>query len=200
MNNSDKPPEPITPRPIAGFNRLRMAMDHNLRIRLGLVITVGGFLVFMVGCHPALIGMDRSMLVGVVQVVVLLVGLLVICLGGYVCVVALWKGQPLSIPADIGLRLIGTGYVIAFFSGFADVFGLGTHKPPNIPFFGPWQARGVIGGEIVIIIGFLMVLPLLFTRPQPAAAETAVTTVTAEAGEATEDPENQDKPITLNIS
>ena len=160
-------------------------MDHDLRVRLGLVITVGGFIVFLIGCRPALIGMDRSQVIGVVQIVVFLVGLLVICLGGYICVIALWKGYPLSIPADIGLRLVGTGYVISFFCGFADVFGLGSHKPPNIPFFGPWQTRGVIFGELVIAIGFFMLIPLFF---HPTSQEPP------------RDGENQDKPITVNIS
>jgi hypothetical protein len=186
MSNLDNPPqEPINPRPTSGFKRLSMTLDHDLRIRLGLVITVVGFVVFLIGVRPDLIGMDRSSIVGVVQIVVFLVGLLVICLGGYICVLALWKNHPFSIPADIGLRLIGTGYVISFFSGFADVFGLGTHKPPNIPFFGPWQARGVMGGEVVIIIGFLMMMPLFFKRSQPNTTAT---------------PENQDNPITLSIS
>jgi len=186
MSNPDPPtPEPITPRPIVGIRRLRMAMDHDLRIRLGLAITVGGFVVFLIGCHPALIGMDRSQVIGVVQIVVFLVGLLVMCLGGYICGIALWKGYPLSIAADIGLRLVGTGYVITFFCGFADVFGLGSHKPPNMPFFGPWQARGVIFGELVIAIGFFMLIPLFFHPPKQEPPQ---------AGE------NQDKPITVNIS
>jgi hypothetical protein len=162
-----------------------MAMDHDLRIRLGLVIIIGGFIVFLIGCHPGLIGMDRSLVIGVVQIIVFLVGLLVMCLGGYICVIALWKGHPLSIPADIGLRLVGTGYVVAFFSGFADVFGFGSHKPPNMPFFGPWQERGVLFGELVIAIGFFMLIPLFFHPPSQ---------------EPPQDGENQDKPITSNIS
>ena len=186
MSNPDPPtPQPITPPPIAGLNRLRMAMDHNLRVRLGLMITVGGFVVFIIGCHPDLIGMDRSPVIGVVQIVVFLVGLLVICLGGFISGIALWKGHQLSIPADIGLRLVATGYVIAFFSGFADVFGLGSHKPPNIPFFGPWQARGVMFGEVVIAIGFFILIPLFFHLPSQKPSPEG---------------ENQDIPITDNIS
>ena len=69
-NPENPPPQPITPRPIASLQRLRLAMDHDLRIRLGLVITIGGFVVFIIGCHPAIIGMDRSLLIGVVQIVV----------------------------------------------------------------------------------------------------------------------------------
>lgn len=115
--------------------------------------------------------MDRSPVIGIVQIVVFEVGLLVICLGGVICMVALWKGQPLSIPADIGLRIVGTGYVITFFCAFADYFGLGSHKPPNLPFFGPWQARGVMFGELIITLGLLLLIPLLFGKPPRLAPE-----------------------------
>jgi hypothetical protein len=41
----------------------------------------------------------------------------------------------------------------------ADVFGLGNHTFPKIPYFGPWQAIGVMIGEAAIAIGMLMIIP-----------------------------------------
>ena len=41
----------------------------------------------------------------------------------------------------------------------ADIFGFGSHALPKLPFFGPWQARGVVAGQILIALGFLMLLP-----------------------------------------
>ena len=149
-----------------------MALHHDLRIPFGLAVTFGGFLIFLIGCHLHIIGMGRSPLISVVQTAVFEIGLLVICLGGYINTVALWRGKPFSIPADIGLRLVGTGYVISFFTGFADVFGLGSHKPPNIPFFGPFQALGVMLGEVFIAIGFLMLIPLFYRLSQQNPPET----------------------------
>ena len=64
-----------------------------------------------------------------------------------------------TIPADIGTRLVTTGYVIAVFSGMADIFGFGTQLKPRVPFFGPWQSTGVQIGEAVIAIGFLLLIP-----------------------------------------
>jgi hypothetical protein len=55
--------------------------------------------------------------------------------------------------------LIGTGYVIAVFTGMADVFGMGSQPLPDVPYFGPWQAGGVLIGQFVIAIGFLMLIP-----------------------------------------
>jgi hypothetical protein len=33
---------------------------------------------------------------------------------------------------------------------------------PKTPYFGPWQAGGVLIGQFVIAIGFLMVIPYQF--------------------------------------
>ena len=119
-----------------------------------------GCLSSCLGPGPRLFGLDRSPVVGFVQIAVFLLGLGIICIGGYVCFVNLWGKETRSIKADFGARFISTGYVMAVFSGMADVFGFGSHPLPGTPYFGPWQARGVELGELVIGIGFLLLLPL----------------------------------------
>ncbi len=127
--------------------------------RIGLIITVIGFIIFLMGASPELFGLDRSPVIGFVQITVFLIGLAVICMGGYIGLTSLWNGRARTIAADIGLRLVATGYVIAVASGMADVFGFGSQPWPQIPFFGCWQTRGIVLGEIVIAIGFLLLLP-----------------------------------------
>ncbi len=129
------------------------------RSRAGLVTTLFGFLVFLIGARPSLFGIDRSPVIGFVQIAVFLVGLAIICIGGYISLTSLWREQPTSISADIGLRLVATGYVIAVFAGMADIFGFGSHPLPELTFFGRWQARGVEIGMAVIGLGFLLLLP-----------------------------------------
>jgi hypothetical protein len=129
------------------------------RAQIGLSLTLFGFLVFLIGARPGIFYIDRSPIIGFVQIAVFLVGLAIICLGGYISMTALWGGSPKSIAADIGLRLVATGYVIAVFAGMADIFGLGSHSLPKLPFFGPWQARGVEAGMFLIGLGFLLLLP-----------------------------------------
>jgi hypothetical protein len=133
--------------------------NGRLRLRAGLTATVIGFVIFMIGAEPGLFGLDRSPVVGFVQIAVFLIGLGIICLGGYISLVALWNGAPKPILSDIGLRLVATGYVIAVATGMADVFGFGSHNFPKIPFFGPWQVVGVIIGEIVIAVGLFLLIP-----------------------------------------
>ncbi len=130
-----------------------------LRVRTGLFTVLFGLLVFLIGARPSIFGLDRSPVVGFVQIAVFEVGLAIICIGGYVALMAFWKNGDRTIPAEIGSRLVVTGYVVAVFSGMADVFGLGSHPFPKVPFFGPWQAVGVQIGEVLIAIGFLLLLP-----------------------------------------
>lgn len=134
-------------------------LPSRTRVRFGLILILLGFFVFIVGAKPGWFGWDNSPAVGFIQVSVLLVGLGIICLGGYVSLLALWKGRERTILADIGMRLVATGYVISVFAGMADVFGLGTQPMPGVPFFGPLQARGIVIGQIVIAIGFLAMIP-----------------------------------------
>ena len=129
------------------------------RIRFGLITTIVGFLIFLLGARPSIFGLDRSPVIGFVQIAMFLIGLAGMCIGGYISMMALWNGNQPSIAADIGMRLVATGYVIAVFAGMADIFGMGSHPLPDVPYFGAWQARGVEIGESIIAIGFLMMVP-----------------------------------------
>jgi hypothetical protein len=133
--------------------------SRTLRKRLGILITLTGLLIFLIGTSPASFGLDRSPVVGFVQITVFILGLGLLSLGGYFTLDALWRERQKTIMAELGSRLIGTGYVIALASGLADVFGLGTRPLPSVPFFGYWQARGVLIGQVVIFIGLAMMVP-----------------------------------------
>jgi hypothetical protein len=143
--------------------------NGRFRIRLGLGVTILGFIIYLLGAEPGLFGLDRSPVVGFVQIATFLVGLGFICLGGYISLVALWNGRQKSIASDIGLRLVGTGYVIAVACGMADIFGFGSNNYPTIPIFGPYQQIGVMAGEVVIAVGLLMLIP--YKKPEPSFGE-----------------------------
>lgn len=130
-----------------------------LRIRFSLICVGLGILLFAIGAKPGWFSWDNAPVVGFVQIAVLLIGLGLICVGGYVGIAALWGKEQRSIVADIGSRLIGTGYVIAIFAGMADVFGMGAQTLPENPYFGPLQATGLLIGEFVIAAGLLMLIP-----------------------------------------
>jgi len=140
------------------------------RIRLGLFMTVFGYFIFLLGARPGLFGLDRSRVIGFVQISVFLIGLALVSLGGYLTLNALWPAGKKTIAADIGLRLISTGYVISVFTAMADIFGLGSHRLPNV-FFGPLQARGMSIGMATIAIGFLLLIRYKRVENHKSASE-----------------------------
>jgi hypothetical protein len=133
--------------------------SRRLRVQSGLFFVFAGLFLYILGVKPDWFGADRSPIVGFVQISVFLVGLAGICLGGYLTLNALWNGMEKTIAADFGFRLVSTGYVISVASGMADVIGFGNQPSPAIPYFGPWQATGVMLGEFIIIIGFILLIP-----------------------------------------
>lgn len=147
--------EDISPKTIP----LQRSEFPRRRVRAGLFLTLAGFIIFLIGARPSLFGMDRSPVVGFVQIAVFLIGLAMICIGGYLSLAALWNSETRSIAADFGLRLVSTGFVVCVFAGMADVFGFGSHTAPKQPYFGPWQAGGVEIGQVIIALGFLMMIP-----------------------------------------
>jgi len=129
------------------------------RIYFSVAITLLGLFIFVIGAKPDWFGWDYSPVVGFVQIAVFLAGLAIICLGGYIGLLMLWWGYERTIVSDIGTRLVGTGYVIAVFTGLADIFGMGSQSFPQVPYFGPWQASGVLIGQGIIALGFLLFIP-----------------------------------------
>ena len=125
------------------------------QMKASFYLTIFGLFIFTMGAKPEWYNMDRSPIVGFVQIAVFLIGLAIICVGGYIGINALWENGERSITADIGLRLAATGYVLSVFTAMADVFGMGTQPLPMVPFFGPLQALGMEIGQGIILFGFL---------------------------------------------
>jgi len=165
--------------------------------RTGLVFTGLGLVLFVIGAKPDWFGLNISVAIGFVQIGVFSFGLLLICLGGTFALRSLWPSHWRSIPADIGLRLAWSGVVMALISAMADIIGLGTRPlSTSFIFFGFWQARGVLVGEALMLIGFLMMVPFKEDFPPPPAE----TTKEGEDGDDEQDEDNnppaeEDSPL-----
>ena len=157
MVTNKKEKEPLTSIPLPFRNQNHYPLN---RIRTGIIVTISGFLIFLIGARPDALGFDRSPVIGYIQIAVMLIGIAIFTSGGYYTLNSLWHERKHSIAAEIGARFISTGYVVIAISAMADFIGLGSHPFPIMtPFFGIWQARGVLLGESFIAIGFLMMLP-----------------------------------------
>jgi hypothetical protein len=123
-----------------------------------MTIVLLGLFIFLIGIWPDLIGMDRSPVVGFVQIGVWLTGLAILLIGAYATVRVVRNGMDTSLRADIGIRLIATGYVIAAVASLADFIGVGAQRMPLIA-FGPVQVIGLAIGVLVSLQGVILYWP-----------------------------------------
>ena len=125
--------------------------------RLAIAVIIGGFLVFLIGVSPDVVRLDVTPGVGILQIGMFLVGLTIMTIGAYMYVYATrHRAQTPRLREDIGVRLMATGLVVTYATGFADVLGIGSHYGVERPLFGMFQAAGVAGGVLVIILGILI--------------------------------------------
>ncbi|MGH2605137.1 MAG: hypothetical protein ACRDG5_00965, partial [Anaerolineales bacterium] len=128
-------PNPLTPK-------------QNRWARRWMTVVLVGLLVFILGVAPDLIGMDRSPVIGFVQVGTWSTGLALLLLGAYLAVRVIRNGRETTLISDVGSRLIATGYVMAVAASLADFIGIGSHPLPTI-YFGPVQVIGLALGVLI---------------------------------------------------
>jgi hypothetical protein len=133
--------------------------------RRWVALAIIGVLVFVIGISPDLIGMDRSRVIGFIQMGVWLTGLGLVLLGAFLAVRVVRNGRPMSLRAEIGTRLIATGYVVSATATLADFLSIGSHHLPWI-YFGPLQVGGLVTGVVISLIGVLLYWP---RTPKPTA-------------------------------
>lgn len=146
-------PEPYDPQEAIRAVELP---HHSTLFRIGVWMTVIGYFILILGAKPSFFGLDRSPVIGFVQTAVIILGLGLMCGGGYYCNRSFFRRYPESLTSGFGIRFVWTGFVISLFTGMADVFGIGSHPLPGVPFFGPLQSDGVVFGECVTAIGLVM--------------------------------------------
>ena len=135
-------------------------------VRIWMSAVLVGIFLFVIGINPNVISMDRSPVVGFVQVGVWLFGLALILFGAYAALRILRNKRPLSLRAEIGERLIATGYVVAAAASLADFIGIGSHEIPEL-IFGPIQIIGLVVGVVTAFIGIGLYWPRRRPKSRP---------------------------------
>ena len=123
-----------------------------------MTVVLAGFFIFAIGVDPDLIGMNRSPIIGFVQMGVWMTGLTILLIAATATVRVVRNGRSHSLRADVGLRLIATGYVVAATASFADFLSIGSHQMPQV-YFGEVQVMGLALGVLTSLIGIVLYWP-----------------------------------------
>ncbi|TFH35412.1 MAG: hypothetical protein E4G99_07330 [Anaerolineales bacterium] len=123
-----------------------------------MTIVLVGLIIFILGVQPDIVKLNRSQTVGFVQIGVWLTGLAILLLAAHATVRVVRNGKATSLRADIGLRLLATGYVVAAVASLADFIGVGAQRMPFIA-FGPVQVIGLVTGVLLSLLGVIFYWP-----------------------------------------
>lgn len=156
------PSKPLTPRQVRWARRWMTGV-------------LAGFFIFAIGVDPDLIGMNRSPIIGFVQMGVWMTGLTILLLAATATVRVVRNGRAHSLRADVGLRLIATGYVVAATASYADFLNLGSHTMPQV-YFGEVQVMGLALGVLTSLLGVVLYWPRKARKDEPAAPPVALPT------------------------
>lgn len=137
--------------------------------RRWVALAIIGILVSVIGISPDLVGMDRSRVIGFIQMGVWLIGLGLVTLGAFLAVRVVRNGRPMSLRAEIGTRLIATGLVVSATSTLADFLSIGSHRLPWV-YFGPLQVGGLVAGVVISLIGMVLYWPRTPKLTEPESA------------------------------
>jgi uncharacterized membrane protein YiaA len=128
--------------------------------RLSIFLIVAGFFVFLIGIYPDLIRLNTNPAVfGILQILVSLLGMGLMTLGSYLFLyTTIHHAREHRLRHDVGLRLVGTGYVFCAASSLADILGFGSHNitSSETSYFGPAQVTGMLIGTVIILVGLFL--------------------------------------------
>jgi hypothetical protein len=152
----------LNPRPV----------DLERLAQIGILIGTLGLMLTLIGLFPSITGVEPKQGVGVLQILLILIGLSLVIIGALIFVKSIfYPFKKLNLAQEIAVRLSLTGLLVTAAGGLADVLGFGSHPPngeENLPLLGNWQAVTMIMGFLVASFG-VMIFALM--GPPPEANE-----------------------------
>lgn len=127
--------------------------------QFGIAIGALGAVLTFMGLFPGVTGVEPTVGIGFVQILLILIGFSLLIAGAFVYVkYTFYTTQKANLAQQIGIRLATTGILFGGMAGFADILGFGSNlrSITSDIYFGPWQAVGLLGGFLVASIGVLL--------------------------------------------
>lgn len=135
-------------------------VDLERLAQIGILVGTLGLMLTLIGLFPSITGVEAKQGVGLLQILLLLIGLTLVIGGALIFVKAtFYSFQKMNLAQEIAIRLSLTGLLMSAAGGLADVLGFGSHPPDgvdNLPLLGTWQAITMIIGFGVASVGVLI--------------------------------------------
>ncbi|HLA43680.1 MAG TPA: hypothetical protein VJZ27_09610 [Aggregatilineales bacterium] len=131
-------------------------------VQFGILVATLGVVLCLIGLYPGVTGVEPKSGIGVLQIIILLVGMSFIILGALIFVkVGFHPTTRSNLTQRIAIRLSLTGLLFSAAMGLSDVLGYGSNPPDgpeNFPILGKFQAGGMIMGFVIASFGVLLFL------------------------------------------
>ena len=125
--------------------------------QFGVFTATVGSVTMIMGLFPDAMDSDASPGIGLLQIMVILVGLTLLTSGAYIFVYATWhRGEERTLMQDVAIRMALTGLTLAYAAGLADVLGFGSHAVEVGLTFGRFQTIGLAIGFLLAALGVLV--------------------------------------------
>jgi len=141
-------------------NEIPPQQEASRLARVSISLIVIGFFTFLIGVYPDLVRLNANPQVfGILQILTFLFGMSLTTLGSYLFLyTTIHHAREHRLRHDVGLRLVGTGYVFCAASALADILGFGSHNitSSETSYLGPVQVTGVLIGVTIILVGLFL--------------------------------------------
>ncbi len=142
------------------MNEIPPQQEASRLARVSISLIVIGFFTFLIGVYPDLVRLNANPQVfGILQILTFLFGMSLTTLGSYLFLyTTIHHAREHRLRHDVGLRLVGTGYVFCAASALADILGFGSHNitSSETSYLGPVQVTGVLIGVTIILVGLFL--------------------------------------------
>jgi len=127
--------------------------------QFGIALGALGTVLAFMGLFPGVTGVEPTVGIGLVQIVMILTGFSLLIAGAFIYAkYTFYTRKRSNLAQQIALRLSLTGLLFGAMAGLADIFGFGSNLRTETSdiFFGPWQAFGLITGFLVASLGVII--------------------------------------------
>lgn len=142
------------------MNQSQQQYINQQLVQIGILIGTLGTILCLTGLYPGITGLEPKSGVGVLQIMMILLGMTLIIVGAMIFVkIGFYPSVGTNLPQRIAIRLSLTGLLFAAAAGLSDLLGYGSNPPDgpeSVPVLGIYQVVGMVMGFGIASLGVIL--------------------------------------------